>query len=220
MKHSYTKVSMYMECPAKKRYRYDERIRVEPSAAAARGTRYHEAIEQHVLGNQPGEISGTEFPELGFYNSYLQRLRDSGAKAEFAFALTRDWTPTEWGADDCWLLGKADIWVPSAPVAHVQDWKTGKIYDSHEKQGEFYSTCLFSYVPEAYEVKATFVYTDLKKERNKTYHRDMLQSLRDRWTARIERMERDTVCAPTPSWMGCKFCSFSKAKGGPCQFGG
>lgn len=216
MKHSYTKVSMYMECPAKKRYRYDERRPVEQSPSAARGTRYHEAIERYIdagVDTPPPE----EFPELGFYNSYLSRLRDNGAKAEFAFALRRDWTPTEWGAEDAWLVGKADIWVPMLPTSHVQDWKTGKIYDSHEKQGEFYSTALFSYVPEAYEIKATFVYTDLRKEKNWTYHRDMLESLRARWTARIERMERDTECVPTPGF-GCRFCPFSKAKGGPCHF--
>lgn len=214
MKHSYTKVSMYMECPAKKRYRYDERIKTEQSPAAARGTAYHSAVESVLGGGQP-ELTG--FPELAYYQSYLQRLRDNGAAAEFAFALRRDWSPTEWDSEDAWVVGKADVWVPTIPLAHVQDWKTGKIYDSHEKQGEFYSTALFSYVPEATEIKATFVYTDLRQERNKTYHRDMLDSLRQRWTARIERMERDTECAPTPGF-GCRFCPFGKSKGGPCIF--
>lgn len=214
MRHSYTKISMYMECPAKKRYKYDERRAVEQSPSAARGSRYHSSLES-ILGG--GEQTPAEFPELEFYTSYLQRLRDNGAKAEYKFALRRDWTSTEWNADDAWLIGVADVWIPTAPVAHVQDWKTGKIYPSHEKQGEFYATCLFSEVPEAYEVKATFIYTDLKKEQNKTYHRDLLPELRQRWTARVERMERDTECVPTPSY-GCKWCPFAKGKGGPCIF--
>lgn len=216
MKHSYTKVSMYMECPAKKRYKYDERRPMEQSPHAARGTRYHEAIELYI-GAGADTPPPEEFPELGFYNSYLSRLRDNGAKAEFAFALRRDWTVTEWDNEDAWIVGKADVWVPTIPTAHVQDWKTGKIYDSHEKQGEFYATALFSYVPQAREIKATFVYTDLRQERNKTYHRDNLETLRSRWNARIERMERDTECAPTPGF-GCRFCPFSRAKGGPCLF--
>jgi hypothetical protein len=214
MKHSYTKVSMYMECPAKKRYRYDEKIQVPQSPAAARGTAYHSAVESVLGGGQP-ELSG--FPELAFYQGYLQRLRNLGGQAEFAFAIKRDWTPTLWESSDAWIVGKADVWVPIVPTAHVQDWKTGKIYDSHEKQGEFYTTVLFGYVPEAVEIKATFIYTDLRQERNKTYHRDQLDSLRARWTARIERMERDTENAPTPNF-GCRFCPYSKAKGGPCTF--
>lgn len=219
MRHSYTKISMYMECPRSKRYRYDERREVAPSAAAARGTRYHRAIEAYIIGdNATHETPGTaEFPELSFYGDYLQRLRANGATAEFAFALTRDWKVTTWDTDDAWILGKSDIWVPSLPTAHVQDWKTGKIYDSHEKQGEFYAMSHFSYVPEAREIKATFIYTDLRKTREWTYHRDQLESLRSRWQARIERMERDTECAPTPSFR-CRSCPFSKAKGGPCQF--
>lgn len=211
MRHSYTKISMYMECPAKKRYRYDERRETPQSPAAARGTQYHAGLE--------GAINGTGLPdELSYYGDYVRRLRDNGAKAEFAFALRRDWSITDWDAEDSWIVGKADVWVPVSPVAHVQDWKTGKIYESHEKQGEFYATCLFSYVPsEVREVRATFIYTDLRKERNKTYHRDSLEQLRSRWTARIERMERDTECIPTPGF-GCRFCPFSKIKGGPCLF--
>ncbi len=210
MKHSYTKVSMYMECPAKKRYRYDERLPTTVSSAAARGTEYHARLESAINGSPPDD-------EFSFYNSYIGQLRTLGAKPEFAFALRRDWTVTNWDADDVWILGKADVWVPGQPLAHVQDWKTGKVYDSHEKQGEFYAMSLFSYVPEAREVKATFIYTDLKKSREWTYHRDMLDSLRSRWTARIERMERDTACAPTPSYT-CRRCPFSKFKGGPCIF--
>lgn len=211
MRHSYTKISTYMKCPAQKRYRYDERIPSPPSPSAARGTAYHSAIERSIRdSNQPIP------PELSYYTDYLGRLRTLGAKPEFKFAVDKNWEPVTWD-DSPWIIGVADVWVPSIPTAHVQDWKTGKIYDDHEKQGEFYSLCLFSSAPEAHEIKATFIYTDLKKERNKTYHRDQLQQLRDRWTARIERMERDTECVPTPGAY-CNWCPFSKAKGGPCRF--
>lgn len=210
MRHSYTKISMYMECPRSKKYRYDDKLSTPPSAAAARGTAYHERLESAINGAPPDD-------EFSFYNDYIGQLRSLGAVAEFAFALRRDWTVTEWGADDCWILGKADVWVPIVPLAHVQDWKTGKIYDSHQKQGEFYAMSLFSYVPEAREVKATFIYTDLKKQQNWTYHRDQLVGLQSRWTARIERMERDTECVPTPSFR-CRSCPYSRGKGGPCAF--
>lgn len=213
MRHSYTKISMYMECPRSKRYRYDDKLPTQPSAAAARGTEYHAKLESALNGSPPDD-------EFSFYHSYIGELRNNGAVAEFAFALRRDWTTTTWDANDVWILGKADVWVPTREgqlLAHVQDWKTGKIYDSHEKQGEFYAMSLFSYVPEAREVKATFIYTDLRKTREWTYHCDQLDALRQRWTARIERMERDTDCAPTPSFR-CRSCPFSRGKGGPCHF--
>src|ERR1044072_95605 len=209
MRHSYTKISMYMECPASKRYRYDERRATPPSAAATRGTEYHRKLEESLGGAPVGD-------EFSYYASYIQQLRDHGAHAEYKFALTREWEPVPWEDERSWVIGVADVWVPKIPTSHVQDWKTGKIYDSHERQGEFYSTALFSYVPDAHEVKATFIYTDLRKERNWTYHRDQLESLRARWGARIERMERDTECAPTPSFK-CRSCPFMKFKGGPCK---
>lgn len=214
MRHSYTKISMYMECPAKKRYKYDERRDIPASPAAQRGTEYHAKLES-ALHPDNGDVCP---PEFQFYADYLGRLRNLGAKAEYKFALTRGWEPVEWDSSDAWIIGVADVWVPSIPVAHVQDWKTGKIYESHVRQGEFYATSLFSYVPEAREIKATFIYTDLRKSPEpKTYTRDELDGLRARWTARIERMERDSECVPTPGF-GCRFCPFSKSKGGPCIF--
>jgi len=207
---------MYMECPAKKRYKYDERREILASPAAQRGIDYHKQLEQLIVSPEP--VVPTE--QFTFYDGYLSRLRAIGAKAEYKFAVTRSWEPTTWDDENAWIIGVADIWIPNGEgqlLAHVQDWKTGKIYDSHGKQGEFYATSLFSYVPEAREVKATFIYTDLRQERNTTYHRDQLDGLRARWTARIERMERDSQCVPTPGY-GCRFCPFSKSKGGPCVF--
>lgn len=201
-----------MECPAKKRYRYDERLPTPKSPAADRGTEYHRIIESAL-----GELTVPVPAELDFYAGYLARLRNLGAKAEHKFAVDRSWVPTEWDSPNAWVIGVADVWLPSVPTAHVQDWKTGKIYDDHHLQGEFYSVALLGSVPEAHEVRATFIYTDLHKEQNRTYSRDKLVGLRDRWTARVERMERDTDCVPTPH-LGCRWCPYSKAKGGPCQF--
>lgn len=214
MRHSYTKLKMYMECPAKKRYRYDEKIPSPKSPSAQRGTDYHAVIESAVGAAEPTRLP----PELEFYDGYIGRLRSLGAKAEYKFAFNRDWKPVDWTDDTAWIIGVADIWLDSKPVAHVQDWKTGKIYDDHYMQGEFYSTALFgSVTEETYEIKATFVYTDLHKEQNRTYHRDQLPELRDRWATRVERMERDDACVPTP-YLGCRWCPYSSRKGGPCRF--
>lgn len=214
MRISYTKIKMYMECPAKKRYRYDERRQTPPSDAARRGTDYHKTIEG-ALGDlhEPTPLP----PNLSFYQDYIGRLRSLGAKAEFKFGVDKQWNSVGWDSPDAWIIGVADVWLPSIPTAHVQDWKTGKIYDDHHLQGEFYATALFQVESGIVEVKATFVYTDLKKEQSRTYHRDNIASLRNRWTARIERMERDTECVPTPSFK-CGWCPYSKAKGGPCRF--
>lgn len=212
MRHSYTKIKMYMECPAKKRYKYDERIPVERNAAAQRGVDYHASIEQAIGGSEAPLADG-----LDFYSGYLQRLRSLGAQAEFQWAVSRDWTHVGWDSEDAWLIGVADVWLPSVPTAHVQDWKTGKIYDDHHMQGEFYTIPMFTSNPEIQQVKATFIYTDLRKERTRNYTRHELEDLKRRWKARIDRMENDTECVPTPS-MSCRWCPFSKAKGGPCRF--
>lgn len=213
MRHSYTKISMYMECPRKKRYKYDERRDIPASPAAQRGIDYHRELETAISSPEPTQLS----EQFTFYSDYLGRLRALSAQAEYKFALTKEWTPVPWESSDAWVIGVADVWVASNPTSHVQDWKTGQIYPNHENQGEFYATSLFSYVPEAREIRATFIYTDLRKTREWTYHRDQLDSLRSRWASRIERMERDTENAPTPSFR-CRSCPFSRGKGGPCQF--
>lgn len=224
MRHSYTKISMWMQCPMKMKGRYVLKIKEERSTAAQRGVDIHTCFENAVS-------DGVALPaEFSFYEEYVRKLRALGAKPELKMAVRRDWQPTDYDSEDAWLIGIADLWLVQGKIAYGWDWKTGKIYDDHVKQKEFYTCLLADAHPEVDRFVFSNIYLDLKDERTHKFTRFPQQEkdekgnwlpdvdlLRTRWGNRIAVMERDTECVPTPSF-SCRYCAVSKARGGPCPF--
>jgi hypothetical protein len=211
MRHSYTKISMYMSCPMKKKGRYELGIKEERGPAASRGVDVHAAFEHSVLTGDPLPV------EFAFYEDYIKRLRSCSAKPELKIGVDREWKPTEYDSPDSWLIGIVDLVADQGDTVYGWDWKTGKIYDDHVKQKEFYTCMLADAYPAANKFVFSNIYVDSKQEKTHTFTRTDVDHLRGRWGNRIAVMERDTDCAPTPSF-GCRYCPVSKARGGPCPF--
>lgn len=212
MRHSYTKISMYMSCPAKKKYRYDDKLKEESHPAAQRGKDIHASFEEAIKDGRP-------LPnEFVFYADYVKTLRAAGAYSELKAAVNRSWEPCEFDSPDAWIISVLDLWLVRGTIAYGWDWKTGKVYDDHVKQKEFYSAVMLNtLLPEVEKVVFSNVYVDLQKAVPHEFTRSEILNLQARWGNRIALMERDTECSPTPNFF-CRYCSFSKAKGGPCAF--
>lgn len=211
MRHSYTKVSTYMKCPRMKKGMYDEGIRGKRSDKAQRGVDIHGYFELAILGKN-------ELPkEFERYNDKIKALAAIGAQPELPIATHRDWQPAQYSDPEAWLIGIVDVWAVEGTVGHGIDWKTGNIYDEHLWQKEFYS-CMLA---DAYPAVETFEFSNIYVDKNKIithkFTREDITKLRERWTRRIELMERDDECVPTPS-MSCRYCPISHKNGGPCQF--
>lgn len=212
MRHSYTKISTYMQCPMKKKVKYDLKIKEERSPSAQRGTDIHKQFEEAVRNGSPLP------PEFDFYNDYVVTLRSAGAQPELKAAVTRGWKPVDFESPDAWIISVLDLWLVRGNTAYGWDWKTGKEYDDHVKQKEFYSAVMLGTTPpEVDKFVFTNVYMDLKKATPHEFTRLEVENFQARWGNRIELMERDTECAPTPNFF-CRWCVGSKAKGGPCPF--
>jgi hypothetical protein len=104
----------------------------------------------------------------------------------------------------------------------VVDHKTGRERpQEHASQLELYSIIEFSVNPRIDYVLGEIFYVDHGKKLSAMFNdRDlMLTRFRDRWTEKAEKMLADREFAPTPSQWTCRWCAFSRAKGGPCEAG-
>lgn len=215
MSWSLSALSMYEKCALSYRFRYIDNIPTPPAGgAAARGTEVHAAFEGFLTGKL------TELPsEFNFYTQYLTDLRKRTIFPEHQIALNRQWEVVPWTSEERWYKGILDLKVfePEATEATVIDWKTGKIYESHDDQKSIYSLAVFAEHPSVLRVRAMHVYVDLGKSREKTYDRSQLHELRSAWDSRVLRLENEKDWIPSPSFM-CRYCPFSKEKGGPCRF--
>lgn len=215
LRWSLSKLNTFEQCGKKYKFRYIDRVPEppQPPGAAARGSAIHKAIEDYLKG----EIN--ELPsELSFYAGFLTQLKGAQLYPEHRMALNNDWEPVAPNDPTVWWTGILDLLIrPTEQLAVIYDWKTGKIWPDHEEQKEIYSIAVAATFPMVREVQFTHVYVDLGKNRRKTYHPDQLRSMRNKWEGRVFAAEHAAEYIPNPSFK-CRFCPFSREKGGPCQF--
>lgn len=217
---SLSSLGTYERCGLKYKLKYVEKIPEIRSSKANRGVDNHAIVEGFLKGTVQALPD-----ELSFYHSFLTGLRDYEIYPEHRISLRRDWTPTSWGANDSWYRGVLDLKLIKstqekeglADEIVVYDWKTGKIYPDHDDQKSLYSLAVFSENPSVRSVRAVHVYFDLNSNREKTFHRGEVHELRKQWEDRIAKLEQDPQFIPNPGYH-CRFCSYSREKGGPCAF--
>jgi hypothetical protein len=213
MTWSLSRLKTFEQCHAKFDYQYNLGLdRGSSGPAAERGVAIHKDIENSLKGAAPAPT------ESGHVGDLINALKLSGAKfhPECNIKLDREWKQVVVG--DYWYHGILDLLVfPEVGVAHIRDWKTGKIYPDHDKQKELYALAVFCAFPETQEIQTFFDYLDQGKTITRTFHPHMVEPAKERWSRRVARMESATEFMPMPGY-ACRWCGFSKAKGGPCRF--
>lgn len=221
---SYSKIKTYETCPAQLRFRLDG-IPEPPSPAMDRGTEKHEQLEHYITGvaaRLPKELSDA----LGELRHDIVRLRKHpSAEAEVEVAVDRRWRAVAWNSPNAWLRAKFDVRVPDTNPSknelgtRIIDHKTGRERPSeHSDQLELYTVMEFSINKTIDYVIGEIYYVDHGRKMSALYDNRqlVLNRLRDRWIERAEKMLADRRMEPKPGY-GCKWCAFSRTKGGPCE---
>jgi CRISPR/Cas system-associated exonuclease Cas4 (RecB family) len=214
MSWSYSKLGAYEQCPAKKKYRYDDKVEVtvEKHPAAFRGTHMHDELEEHLGGEQ------LTMPDwIKPHQPYLEHL--IRGEREIKLWLDPDWQPIEEEERD--LVAILDVLVVDETTAQVVDYKSGKRYSSHVEQLELYCLATLCYYPDIERVEGRCYYLDEKPGswgKPVFLDRSHIPAVSKRWDDRVTMMNVDTECAPRPGWL-CKYCDYRKSGSGPCSFG-
>lgn len=224
---SYSKLKCYETCPRQFRYKYHDGIPEPPAPAMARGSAIHEELELYIMQERP-RLSKPVSDALGELRRDVQQLRKHpSAEAEVELAVDRRWRLVSWFDPRAWCRAKLDVRVPDVhPLremigTRVIDHKTGRERPSeHAEQLELYAVLEFSVNKNIDYVVGEIFYVDHGRKLSVLYdnRQVVLQRLRDRWEARALKMLDDKKFVPQPG-RGCRWCSFSREKGGPCDAG-
>lgn len=211
MNWSYSKLSKYETCPAAFNYKYNLKLADPAGPAAERGTKLHETVEAYTKGVIP------DLPPTIHHREFINGLKAKGGKAEQAVYFNDSWQVVP--KEGYWCVMVMDMIVDEGSVASVWDYKSGKFYDSHYDQLMLYSLGAMVKLPEAEVVHAGAIYIDQPKLTpiSRSFVRGQMDVLKAHYEARVERMAGDTKFNPNPN-MKCKWCPYSKKKGGPCQY--
>jgi hypothetical protein len=127
---------------------------------------------------------------------------------EQKFAITEDFQPCAWFADNAWFRAIGDAITLAGPVGLIVDWKTGKILED-SSQLALSAACLFAHFPELQKVRSEFVWLAHDCNMPETYSRDSMVRMWSNIWPRIEALksayEKDEWPAK-PSGLCRKYC--------------
>lgn len=212
---SYSRISLYEQCPAKFYYKNIARLPEPERETLERGIKIHKAGEDFIKGDV------AKVPKAyKAFEKEMVALRKQGAEAEKDWAFTRAWKPTGWFDKDCWMRVKTDVAVVDKSLLRIVDHKTGKRYDDkHADSAQLYATGGVAIYDTIEKVRVEFYYLDLKKDNKATYEfgRAELIECRADWNRRAQRIEKDDKFLPRLNRY-CDWCAYRASEGGPCPF--
>lgn len=223
---SFSRWSVYEECPAKAKYKFIDKLKEPGSAAMDRGSALHKQCEDFL------KTGGRVPKEVKLIADTLKDFKKRGALAEADFTFTKDWKATRWDDwNNAWCRIKADVTIApviddEVPTAEIHDFKTGgekklanKDFGEYYTQLELYGLAGLLTFPTAQVVKSSLVFIDhgVNIENPDIYKRGDEKKLMKKWEMNTKRMLADTTFKPKPG-NACRWCHFSKSKNGPCAF--
>lgn len=222
-----SRLACYQECPRKAKYKFVDKLKEPQGPAASRGEEIHATLESFVKGETKSYHEAVK-PAHKNTKAVLTRLRkgfkEGLVSVELELAFDREWRPTDYDYKntDVWARFKLDILEYTDSGAHVIDWKSGKVREggSYDDQLNAYAVAAMSSMDGLPYVETTLAFVDhdlLLSRPAGVLHAKDLKQRQDMWTRAVKLMMTDTTFREHPQ-VSCRWCAFSKAKGGPCRY--
>jgi hypothetical protein len=209
----FTKLDVFRTCKAKFKYQFLDKLPQGSSPAMERGAAIHEDIEAYLNGWSPVLCKEAES-----WKEPLDALRKHQHKGEQALGIDKDWVLLpDWFDKRTWLRVKMDAHYRDGPMMSVIDFKSGKFREPSTDQVELYAVAGLSIHPDIETVKAEFWFIDTGDVYSRDYTRAELYGLRKKYERESAPMYSEEAWAPFPS-RECRWCPYSRTKGGPCKF--
>lgn len=214
---SFSRLQDYRKCPQFAKFKHVDKIKEPGNDAMARGS----AIDQMESDFITGKLKVCP-PEFKSFEAEFLELRKRKAIVQEQWAFDKNWVEVGWFDKEVWCRMKTDVYLHTIKTNTmlVVDCKTGKVREEHEEQVKLYGLGGLMKLPTVDAVDARIWYTDQAQElpaEPAIYRRADIPALKAYWAKQVKPMLADTRFAPKPS-NNCRFCFFSKAKNGPCQY--
>lgn len=221
---SYSRWRDHQDCP---RYAHMKHIlkipEGDPSPAMLRGGEIAKASEDYLLKKTKALA-----PELQSFKEDYEFFRNQKSLfAEQMWGFDKNWAPVAWNDwTNCWARVKIDMGYTDmeSNAVVIRDGKSGKYkendHGSYLLQLELYVAAAASQYPKAEFFVPQLMYTDagvLYPAEAVAYDRDDAIKFQKAWEKRVKPMLADKRFPPKPG-NKCRYCAYSKAKGGKCEY--
>lgn len=218
---SYSAWSLYMQCPLRYKLAKIDKVPTAGSDAMKRGNDIHVGIAGFLKG------TSATLPQEALANPVITDLIQQiftfpNKEIEQQWGYTATWAPTGWFAKDTWFRSVLDVGVMYDDLTfEITDWKSGRRQNTSAEQMETQAIAVMKRFKPVTHITTRLAFID--EAGSNPFEFDefpatKMQSLTDKWEKKVQPMFTDTVFAPRPNDK-CRFCDFSKSKGGQCAFG-
>ena len=209
----FSKLDCFRSCPQKFKFQFLDKLPQPSSPALERGSAIHDQAEAYLRG----WISALPMP-LNTWQEEFDNLREMNCQPEAAWGFDREWQLLpNWLHSATWLRAKSDAHYIQGDTLIIIDFKTGKYRVPSTEQIELYAICGACVYPHIDKVTAEFWFIDADNTYAKQYTRPHLEELKRKYEHYVAPIYTEEQWAPAPS-MECKWCTYSKSKGGPCAY--
>jgi hypothetical protein len=186
MKHSYSSINCFKNCPRQYEAKYVSYSYVDKGNDQNRwGTKVHTHLENNIKHDAPLP------PELVTLAPLMQIVKAAPGiiKVEESLAVNMQLQPVSYMAKDAYIRGKLDLTKRNGPNGFVADYKTGKLRDDFY-QLELSSLLLMATYPEVNSVLTMFLWSKVGKFTQEKYTRLQAQNMWNKVVTDCIRIEQ------------------------------
>lgn len=202
---SYSKLKNYETCP-KRHWHVDVQrdVKEEEGESLQWGNAVHKALAERAA-------KGTPLPKgMEQFEKWVELIVTPGSNilVEQKLAITSEFAPCSWFADNAWYRGIGDIIKLAGPVALVADYKTGKIIEDGS-QLALMAACVFAHHPTVKRVRSEFIWLKEDATTRADFDRDKMASVWAGLLPRVEALEnasKTLTFPPKPGGLCKRWC--------------
>lgn len=210
----WSKLDVFRNCKAQFKYQFMDKLPQPGNAAMKRGSDMHDTIEAYLQG----WIAELPIGPLVDWKERFDELKSGKFTAEQAIGLDKNWMLLpNWFAPTTWVRAKMDANVLKEDHLTVIDFKSGQYRIPSPDQVELYSIIGHAIHPHVKSVTAELWFIDANDAYSQNYDASELVQLRKKYEQEAGHMYNTEVWGESPS-RACKWCAYSKSKGGPCRY--
>ena len=221
---SYSAWALYDLCPLQYKLAKIDKIPQPQAPAMKRGNDIHVGVAAFISGKAEGlPQEAMQNPVIVKLIQEIKAVDPDYKQVEQQWGFTNQWKPTGWFAKDTWFRSVLDAGVMYDDMAYEDcDWKSGRRHGkSNSDQMETQALSVMCKYPPVRHVTTRLAYIDEAGDNPFEFAEfpatDKLK-LAQKWAKKVEPMFAAEAFPPKPNDK-CKWCAYSRSKGGQCAFG-
>lgn len=218
---SYSRYSDWKNCPLRAKLKHLDKIPEPPSPPMERGIAIAKLGEEYLKGerrNVPKELKPMA-------DDFKKLRKKSDLFVEEMWGFDRQWRVVPWNDwNNCVLRVKIDVGYREKNTVYIVDNKTGKYHENghsgYDEQLSLYAAAAVYKFEDVEKIFTRLHYTDhgIKYPENPMMvTAEQAFQLSKEWDKKVRPMLNDERFVPNPS-NACRWCAYSKARGGPCKY--